>query len=390
MKLKFYIALPLFVFALGETSYAQPDVKYKSEVKGLTLYRDALKEDLYYYISSGLKIATDMDGKPDFKFLLMRYTGTHVNGDQGSKRFKSLLSMKINNESPSLSIINEVKETLTTQNHLTKVELRPMPIQNLHAILVYSSINSEGTPQTNVHDKGFFEEPATVQKGAFWKERNFVVRLDEFTAQIFWNAFSNQQSVLSVGYAFSAKVKSHGVSKPEFTGDPDLVKEMENNFLPAIDTLQNDSLTLQIVSAGTLDVTVDTERWPDLLKKVDLNEQAPTEYAILETYCYDFNNGIRSDLYAKKLEIEAQGVSDRIVRQSYTFKNLLPDVYAATIFFPYAVRLDMPYKFRITEIDFNGNVSPGSWVEREDWSEILDITSHPKEETEVLNNNGEE
>ncbi len=65
----------------------------------------------------------------------------------------------------------------------------------------------------------------------------------------------------------------------------------------------------------------------------------------------------------------------------------MPDVYAATIFFPHAVRLDMPYQYRMLEIDFDGNVRPGIWQERDDWTEILDITTSPKEIFEKQFNN---
>lgn len=365
-------------------SWAQPNLDYKYEANGLTLYRDALLEHVYYYIPIGLKLATDNEGKPEFKFLLMRYTGTHANRDQGIKRFRSLLTMKIINEVPSLVALEGVKQDLIEQNDLQKVELKPVPIQNLQALLVYSTLDGSGTLDTSaqVYEKGFFETTSeqSKDKGIYWKERNFVLRLDDNTAQAFWEAFDKKQTILSVGYAFFSRIKSYHKYEPDFSGSPELVEEMEKRFSTETDdSLQEDSLVLRVIKAGAFDITVDTEKWPDLLKKVDINEQMPPEYAVLEAYCYDFNNELRKDLYKIKLDIEASGVNGKPVKQSYTFQNSQPDIYATTIFFPHAVRLDMPYKHRTVEIYHDGNVKKSPWQEKENWHEILDITFQPEE-----------
>jgi hypothetical protein len=92
-------------------------------------------------------------------------------------------------------------------------------------------------------------------------------------------------------------------------------------------------------------------------------------------YCYDFNNAIRADLFAKRIEISATSVNGSEIYHTSTFKQSQPDEYAKSIRFPYAVRFDKPYKYRITEITQEGDVVSSGWIERTSWSDIIDITT---------------
>jgi hypothetical protein len=53
-------------------------------------------------------------------------------------------------------------------------------------------------------------------------------------------------------------------------------------------------------------------------------------------------------------------------------------VYARSIRIPYAVRLDQPFYYRITEIDHNGDTNISEWIEKKEWNDIVDITSAPE------------
>ncbi len=370
---------------------AQPDLNLKEEVQGVELLRDAVKPDLFYYLPTELKVKTDLDGRPYFRFVQMRYTGTHLSGDQGSHRFRSLLSLVIVNESPSQLILDAVVDELKNKTNRSKITLKPVPVQNIQAVLVYASIDpdTEENESTKALGDGFFEsmEEDAEKRGAFWKERNFVLKLDQFTAQAFWEAFTEKQSLLSVGYGFAAKVKADIVPELSFSGDSAMVASMKQNIGNELeDVASEDSLNTIVIKTGAFNVEIDLEKWPDLMKQVDINEELPPEYPVLDVFCFDFNNEIRDDIYVKRIEIEAVGAANKPVVQKYTFKKSSPDIYARSIKFPYAVRMDRPYKYRLVEVDDEGRVNRTEWIERSEWNEILDITTRKAEE----NSNSEE
>jgi hypothetical protein len=132
-----------------------------------------------------------------------------------------------------------------------------------------------------------------------------------------------------------------------------------------------------LVRAGATTIAVDIERWPTLLRRIDVNEQLPPGYAALDVYCYDFNNGLRPDLYEKQVEIEADGVGGGKVVASTTFGRTQADLYARSVRFPVAVRLDRPYRFRVSETATDGRARPAAWATAVSWDRILDVTSPP-------------
>ena len=371
--------LVLLTFASYAKVMAQPDFSSKQRIDSIIVYQDASQQGLYYYVPYGLKLVKDKEGKPDFSFLMMRYTGTKAAGDQGLKRFRSLLKFRMANHSPSPQEIQAVKQTLDPKG-IRSIKLKPLPVHNLEARLVYAvpSETPNDTSNVQVLSGGFFENTDEKEKGSFWKERNFTLRLDNHAAQLFWEAFQGKQSILSVGYAFITKglyAPDHEIS---YAGTSELLQKMGNTLFSEPDSIKEEKqLTPVIVLAGAMDIQVNTEAWPGLLKKVDINERIPPEYAAVDVYCFDFNNEIRDDLYAKRLEIEAQGVGRNAVNVRVTFRSSQPDIYAHTIHFPYAVRLDQPLRYRITEIFTDGQMQKSEWQEKESWHGILDITSKP-------------
>jgi len=129
------------------------------------------------------------------------------------------------------------------------------------------------------------------------------------------------------------------------------------------------------VLADAFNIEVDLDRWPDLCKQVDINSGVPPDYAALAVYCYDFQNDLRPDLYARRIEIEAEGVSGSIVKVNVTFQRSQQDLYHHRVRFPYAVRIDRPFRYRIVNIgEENGN-HVSAWKVINSWTSIIDITS---------------
>jgi hypothetical protein len=165
----------------------------------------------------------------------------------------------------------------------------------------------------------------------------------------------------------------------ELTGSSELVSELRKSLQAAgaRDSAAADSVRLHVVRAGAIEIALDTKRYPDLMRRVDLNDRAPPGYAALDVYCYDFNNELRPDLAEKEVEIDAEGVAGRRVKLSASFTSTQPDLYSSGIRFPVAVRLDRPYRYRVHEIKNDGSEHAGPWRESASWSRILDVTSPP-------------
>jgi hypothetical protein len=357
---------------------AQPDMARKHVFDDFVVYRDARVSGLFYYLPGDLKVATGEDGKPDFKLLLMRYTGTRAYDDQGTRRFRNLMQMKVIHGTVPGEKLLVVKQHLKTLNN--NPELRPFPVKNLKTAIVYSVVGTDDQGGTTVSGEGsyFSEQTDHTSVNEYWKERSFVIRLSNESANLFWDALQNQQTILSVGYAFYSEVFNSLGTDTNISGTKDAVRIANEIMKPENENTAADTLLdMRVIKAGAFEVIIDTEKWPDLIRKVDINEQIPPDYAIINVYCYDFNNELRPDLAQKKIEIEAPGVGAGKVMLKYTFRNDMPDIYACDLKFPYAVRIDTPYRYRVTEISRGGSVTRSEWMTKDSWHEILDITSRP-------------
>jgi hypothetical protein len=122
-------------------------------------------------------------------------------------------------------------------------------------------------------------------------------------------------------------------------------------------------------------VTADAARWPQIVRRVDINDSAPPGYAAMDIYCYDFSQGADSALYEKQIEIQADGIGGRPVSITTSFSRSQPDLYARSVRFPVAVRLDRPYRFRVVEISQDGNSSATPWRTQSSWTDLLDVTT---------------
>lgn len=288
-------------------------------------------------------------------------------------------------DQPAKEIIEELKSNLSSKNR--DVELRPLPIKHLKSTIVYQAALPNDTLASNQISTGYVfasNKRGYNSKSAFWSEREYVLRLDNFTSQIFWKALQVSGTVLSIGYAFYADVIDTVNAPIHLPEMPNFVKTMHQDFSAIRDSANSKSrLATRLIKADAFSILVDTKRWPELLQQVDINERIPPDYAALDIYCYDFNNGLRPDLYAKRIELEATGVGGRKVSTNVTFRQSQPDLYAHNIRFSYAVRVDMPFQFRIVEIPNEGKTRYSAWEKSGNWSQIIDVTT-PSEPLEKI------
>jgi len=132
------------------------------------------------------------------------------------------------------------------------------------------------------------------------------------------------------------------------------------------------------VLADAFSVEIDAARWPVLMKKLDINEEIPPGYPALEVRCYDFSDNLRPDLYSKTVEFKAQGVGRGEVITKVRFDRKNQDLTMYNIRFLYAVKIDKPLYYRITEISDNALPEKSEWKEVKSWNALIDVTSRLK------------
>ncbi len=362
---------------------ALPDWRTPRTVGTLTVYADDRLPGLFFYGPPEIQLAVRPDGAPDFHFLETRYSGTATERDQGRIAHASLVTFRVRLPRVPAAELSAAARALGAPGR--PAEVRPFPIRRVSTALVYASIGggADSTAATPLPG-GRLEsasDSADAAAGSYWAERIYSMGLDSLSAQALHAALDRGRVLMSLGYAFLGEATGGGDDAGDLTGSPELVAALQRSISTGTGSpsgAPSDSARLHVVRAGTLPIGLDTTRWPDLLRRVDLNDRAPPGYAALDVYCYDFNNAIRPDLAEKLVDIDAEGVGGRRVTLQTHFTSDQPDVYSASVRFPVAVRIDRPYRFRVEEVKRDGSSHAGSWREVADWSRILDITTPPK------------
>ena len=342
------------------TGLSQVNFEKSIQIQGLRLYQDIKKEGTYYYVSTAIEVAKDREGNPEFRMVMMRYTGRRLSQDQQKKMFKNIAQFRVVIKSPSPETLNVIKA------QLGNVELKSIPLNHTESFLIYTPIVPN---EKELVLNGVSEEISNLSD-----ERIFTIMMSNEDAQLLEKAFQKGQTLISVGYAFF--VEGIVAERPFMeTEIQNKLNSKFNNFLIGFaDSLrQKNSTKIVLVGAGATEVLLPVD-YAKFVKKVDINEQLPAEYAAIDVRCYDFNNELRTDLYAKKVEIEAISIDGTPITIQATFYRRFPEVYIKHLKFNYAVKVDTPLRFRIIEINDSGNTFIKGWVIRNEWGQI-DITS---------------
>jgi hypothetical protein len=377
------------------TARAIPDLRRPRPAGALTFYADDRRGSLFYYGPGEIALAADADGRPDLRFLEARYTGTAAGGDAGRQVFRSVLSLRVVQTGVDPAGLAAARAAARLG---AGVELRPLPIQRLEAVLAYTPLRPDAAAAAapdagdagTALPGGYFEEERSPDRSVdapFWTERTYVLGLSPEEAQLFGDSLRRGRLVLSLAYAFLAKG-----ALPEQAPLLDLrgPREMREALRQRVagrggsdgaGGAKEAPVQVVLVRAGATALEVDAQRWPDLFRRIDINESLPPGYAALEVYCYDFHDALRPDLYEKQVEIEATSVTGKPVTLAASFGAGTPELYARSLRFPVAVRFDRPYRYRVAETGVDGQARPRPWVAASSWSRILDLTSPPEEQT---------
>lgn len=415
--LQFPLCLCLFVCQPLDMK-AQPVMNKKEQINSIDIFPDLKNKSLFYIAPGNLGIGTDNFGKPQLKFIQMRYSGSQATGDQGVINFKSILQFTIRMKNPDGNTIREIK-TILSNRVKSSIELKPLPIRNMDASLIYAAIDPQENNKSKIYsiNGGNFEnsddEAKIGSEGEYWTERTFTLKLDNASSQLFWNALEKNQSMMSLSFNYyvegvsplppmisinvsaeiaeevkrqisnSASVNANVIVKtkeaPETISNrknysDSLQKELTSRL--GAEFKSDSSLKTTLFKADAFTIGIDAKKYPELIKKVDINAAfIPPDFAVMDVRCYDFNNDLRKDLYAKRIEIEATGMNGKPVMKKASFYNSSADVTYAGIRFNYAVKMNLPYRYRIVEITRDTDPIYSNWITEKNWNKIIDITT---------------
>ena len=360
---------------LSPYALSQPVFDTKQTIVGKQIYRDLVDSSLYYYPPNELTLARDDAGKPKFQLTQMRYTGSACYADQGEKRFLNLLQFSVSMKPTQQEDLAQINRTLSARG---PIRLKPLVIRSIEAYVVSPIGENPDQPQ-HIGGLSSLEQGggSPSSQGAYWTERTFTLRLENYEAELLWKQVEAGKILLSFGYSFFADVITTSyMGEIQISGDSAWVEELSDQ-LSGVSELALDSIpTPKPVFSQTLPISIDIHRYPSCLNKLDINEDYPPAYPAIQLACYDFSEGYRQDLALKKVDFEAIGVNGIPLRPvSFRFSAANSDQNIRSVFFPFAVRMDREIRYRITEYLSDGEKKEGAWISREACEGLLDIST---------------
>jgi hypothetical protein len=349
-------------------AFSQPDLSSRLDIKGLTIFKDFRKSNTYYILPPKLDLIIEKDGKPRLTLINSRYTGTTVYGDAGEKRFRNLLQFGISMENIDLQAIKAIKNQLGGSG----INLLMMPINNVETIVMLpaagaqkaSKLGKNGSFTSSSNDESTF---------GFWKNRTYSVYLQNQEAELVSHLMEEGKLFLSFNYSYKCEVIRGTKAYKKITNPRQVFQSVQKNLEEVI-KVDSTCIILPVLS-NTFSINVDTQKW-NLIRKIDINENVPPAYSVLEARCYDFTNELRPDLAMKIIDIEATGLNNTIISlPSIKFLSTSPSTNTISASFPFAVKLTKPLRYKVSEIKKNGEKIMFDWVSKDNWIEIIDITT---------------
>ncbi|AEE49557.1 hypothetical protein Halhy_1668 [Haliscomenobacter hydrossis DSM 1100] len=365
------VFLILILLGVNLTGKSQALWSTKRQVNDLYVFQDIFQKNKYYYSPSKLQLSLDAEGKPKFQLISMRYTGTQLTGDRAEKRFTNLLQFSL----ALTPISNEDLQNIRTQLGLTaRAQLLPIAIQNMD-IMIISGV-TEGLSEAKWRKRASTQTETASDNGVFWNERSFVLPLGNNEAQLLWDQYENGRVALSVNYAFYAPVVQVTDEQISVVGDSVLVKKLTNK----LGQIERDTLeSNELIKADAINIMVDVVKYPDALKQIDINENSvPPAYPSVEVKCYDFALATRPDLAFKRVYIQGTSVNGQQVEEKIKFSSGERDITTQFVAFRYAVRMDLPIRYKIIEHTFDGSSHESVWVMMPQLSNLIDASTLQK------------
>ena len=333
-------------------------------VEGYTLFQDHDLPHVYHLAPKTPVIALDELGRPEIFLSLTYYVGTELRG--GTEQDSAYWSFLVKLERPGLEagVRDRIIGSLQALNKSNRqIVLRDLAIRSVPARVEYTPISQ---PQNQIQmEQGSVvagTEPVNQSapgSSSYWTKRNISFPLSPEDGLVVRAALEEGGAVISISSSFDIL----GVA----TGDD--LQDIE--FVPVQKQFNSDALRVQI----------SPEHLDHHLRVLDLNSVSPPGFVGLTVLCYDFlDNPEEAQLSLKKVYLEAEGVTGRPIKTSLLFPTSDEEASMQYAEFPFAVRVDRPYRFKIKHYDRAGNATVSDWQQVRSWVEPLDVSSYPTEE----------
>ena len=368
------ILLLLCCFFITARLAAQPDFSVQYPLDSVLIIRDYKDSTHYYYHASYLHIAKEISGKHGFSFVQSRYTGSQRSGDQGNIRYRSFVQIKVRQTIPDNKLVTRIKADLKTRYNLGAVHLSPLSYKKIVARLICPRIGEAPL----VSEVAQAENKSETAQPTEWHEKVFTLSLDNHTSQALWEVIQSGKSLLSLEYQMIAEGRT-AMSTPdsaiiEITGSDSVMQQEKLVGIAGASETSNQIFGEKVVEADAIPIHVDLEKYPDLLKQVDINEQVPPEYPLLQVYCFDFQNRLSEDLLLKKITLQGWGVNQSRVQSVVTFRKTKPDLIFQTANFAHAVLIHKPLRYKITTVNSTNGLRESDWKTWHLYDGMLDVT----------------
>jgi hypothetical protein len=350
---------------------AQPVLSTKRSISGFDIYQDHQQKSTWYYSPPDVHLKSAATGSPAFLLLQMRYTGTLLYGDQSEKGFHNMLQLTIELEPLPTTTFDEIKVVLGRN-----INLKPLPVARFtgELIIPLGDAAAANEKYRKVSMNGV-EASGESGAGAFWQERTFTMQLENEESQLLWDQMESGKLGVSFSYSFYSEAIPGQIGDLRASGSSEFASAMEEG---SEDLRFDDQINTYLIKANTFPIHLQSKDFPNCLKKVDVNEEMPPAYAAFEVRCYDFADDLRPDLFKKIVEIKAYAAAKEFITTRADFSKNTRDKPSVVARFPYAIRLDHPLEFRITEINVNGEKSVFPWIAKPHWAEVIDVTTPEK------------
>ncbi len=338
---------------------AVPVASASQRIGSLVVWADSKDPALYYYLPGELRIAQREDGGPDAAFLAVRYLGTALGGDPERSFVRSCLTTQVEMIPHERDALARAASELRRERGRA-VRVLPIPVQRIRTSLVLASADV-GSGQPTTFSGGFLEPAGAETSASFWRRRIFTLYLGPIDAQLLLTALRAGAALLSLSF----ELTTQAVDLSAAPATPAPGSATGTTDVPASE---------HVVGASSLALAFDAARFPDRLSLLDIEASSPPGYPLLSVYCYDFAEQTDTALFEKTLELEGQGLAGERVITSLSFAAEAPDVTARSVRFAFPVRLDRPYRQRVSETDWSGEQRATEWSQPRDWTSVLDIT----------------
>src|SRR5262245_9893611 len=277
-------AFVLCGIACASSAGAMPDLASRRVEGSMIVFADDRRADLFYYAPLDLRLVTGADGRPEFSLLEMRYTGRRSSSDRGLILHRSLVTLRVQLPAHNAVELARCAHALGTAGR--PAELRPLPIRRVEAALVYVAIGaSSDTSKREVRGgrmQGSRQSEGPPDEG-YWNERVFTAGVDSLTAQVLHATLAKGQLSMSLAFAFVADGRVAREPWGAVDGPPELAEALEQQLGDPAgkDSTRRDSTLRRVVAAGAIPITVDLRRWPDLVKRADVDGDSPSGFPAL-------------------------------------------------------------------------------------------------------------